>query len=360
MRVPFLEVLDQANPEQSVGVRASTTVPTQTLTLTNSSFVNQQAAKLAERALGEAGVSDSAQVDRLFQLALQRAPTAEELEFALSFLGEQRVAFSRPVNEIVFGSRVPDRLQTAYLEEIDAEAMLYGPTGWQYLKGSWESEYNDTLETQSQRGPVALHAEISLIDTELHFLLTLSAKGDRASVLLRGSPSGSDYRGISAVFDSGLGEISIVHHKHPDLPSEVLARRPVEFLPGEACEVHINLVEGEYPNDEGVMEDLKFIKLDLWQDSQGGCGIATTKVPKTRGARFGLSGWGQRVVFSEVELSAAHHPFVEPMSWPFTAESLAMRRDVRAIHSTPVDIHTDALTSLALVLLNTNEFLYIE
>ena len=65
------------------------------------------------------------------------------------------------------------------------------------------------------------------------------------------------------------------------------------------------------------------------------------------------------MVFSEIELSAAHPPFVKPL-WPFTEESLALREDVREVRAAPRDIHTDALTSLALVLLNTNEFLYVE
>ena len=107
------------------------------------------------------------------------------------------------------------------------------------------------------------------------------------------------------------------------------------------------------------MEDLDRFAMSLWQPSHGGCGISI-RIPKTQGARFGLSGWGQRVVFAEVELSAAHHPFVEPAHLPFSAEQLAARLELREVRPTSRDVHADALTSLALVLLNTNEFLYVE
>jgi len=361
MRVPFLEVLDQANPEQSVGMRASTTVPTQTLTLTNSSFVNQQAAKLAERTLQEAGEGDADVIRHMFQLTLQRAPSEEELEFALTLLKDQRGAHPHEIDfRHIFASRVPDRLQTSYLDEIDAEAMLHGPSGWQRLKGAWESEYNDTLETQRHRGPIALHPESSFRDAELYCELTLSARGDRASILLRGSPAGSDYRGLSIVFDSGNGEVSIVHHRHPDLPSEVLAKREAALNPRETCRVNILIAEGEYPNEGGVMEEVELIKVNYWQGSSGDGELLTTSIPKTRGERFGLAGWGERVVFDHVELSAARHPKTGPDDSHFPEESHDLREDTVAIIHTHRDFNLDAVTSLALVLLNTNEFLYVE
>jgi hypothetical protein len=361
MRVPFLEVLDQANPEQSVGVRASTTVPTQTLTLTNSSFVNQQAAKLAERTLQEAGEGDADVIRHMFQLALQRAPSDEELELALTLLKDQRGFHPHEIDfRHLFASRVPDRLQTSYLDEIDAEAMLHGPSGWQHLKGAWRSEYNDTLETERHRGPIALHPENSFRDAELYCELTLSARGDRASILLRGSPAGSDYRGLSVVFDSGNGEVSIVHHRHPDLPSEVLAKREAALNPGEICRVNILIAEGEYPNEGGVMEEVELIKVNYWQSSSGDGELLTTSIPKARGERFGLAGWGERVVFDHVELSAARHPKTGPNDSPFPEESHDLREDAVAIIHIHRDFNLDALTSLALVLLNTNEFLYVE
>ena len=361
MRVPFLEVLDQANPEQSVGMRASTTVPTQTLTLTNSSFVNQQAAKLAERTLQESGEGDADVVRHMFQLALQRTPSEEELAFALTFLKEQRGVHPHDLDfQHIFASRVPDRLQTSYLDEIDAEAVLHGPSGWQYLKGAWESEYNDTLETQWHRGPIALHPESSFRNAELYCELTLSARGDRASILLRGSPAGSDYRGLSIVFDSDEGEVSIVHHRHPDLPSEVLAKQEAALNPGEIFRVNILIAEGEYPNEGGVMEEVELIKVNYWQGSSGGGELLTTSIPKTRGERFGLAGWGERVVFDHVELSAARHPDAAPDDSRFPEESHDLREDTYTLIPTPRDFNLDAVTSLALVLLNTNEFLYVE
>ena len=70
---------------------------------------------------------------------------------------------------------------------------------------------------------------------------------------------------------------------------------------------------------------------------------------KTRGERFGLSGWGQLVSFDEVSIKDAHHP-----------EQITDSEERHALRSAPKNPDADALTSLSLVLLNTNEFLYTE
>ena len=352
MRVPFLEVLDQANPEQSVGARASTTVPTQTLTLMNSSFVNRQAARLAERTLRDVGVdasTDAALTEHMFQLVLQRAPSAEEASLAQAFLEEQRAAFRETMPGLHFANRVPDRLQLNYQEELDAEAMFHGPAGWEHLKGDWSNEYNDTLESQRLRGPVALHPEHAPLEAELSFTMSFRARGDRAAVLLRGSEAGTDYRGLSVLFDSGAGEVAIVHHKHPDLPSEVLVRREETLPPGETCDVNILLVDGEHPDAGGVMEEVEGLQVTYSVGSQEMRALALDELPMTRGARLGLSGWGEGVSFHSVQLGAGRHPSSRPATSE-QRELLPMARDAEV----------DALTSFALILLNTNEFLYVE
>jgi hypothetical protein len=62
-----------------------------------------------------------------------------------------------------------------------------------------------------------------------------------------------------------------------------------------------------------------------------------------------LSGWGQLVSFDEVSIKDAHHP-----------DRVAESEERYALRSASNDPDADALTSLSLVLLNTNEFLYAE
>ncbi|MCH2103934.1 MAG: PSD1 and planctomycete cytochrome C domain-containing protein [Planctomycetes bacterium] len=352
MRVPFLEVLDQANPEQSVGARSSTTVPTQTLTLMNSAFVNQQAAKLASRTLREAGsaaAEDAGLIERMFQLVLQRSPSSEEQSVARALLQEQRVAFAEGPRSLTFASRVPDRLQLTYLEELEPSALLHGPAGWDYLKGAWLNEYNETLESHRLRGPVALHPEHTALEAELSFTLLLRARGARAAVLLRGSEAGADYRGLSVIFDSEVGQVSVVHHKHPDLPSEVLLSRDEGLPPGESLNVNILLLDGEHPDAEGVTRELERLQVRYSVGSQEMRELILDELPLTRGARIGLSAWGEGASFDSVRLGDARHPDLSPTT-----------RDQYELLPAPRDAEIDALTSLALVLLNTNEFLYVE
>ena len=124
LRIPLLEVLDQANPEQTIGVRTQTTVPTQTLTLTNSSFVNRQAELLGRRVMREVGDEDSEQIERLFQLVFQRPPTPEERAHCSGFLKQQRAAFASPPSTLTYQSRVPERLQLDFVRTLEAESML--------------------------------------------------------------------------------------------------------------------------------------------------------------------------------------------------------------------------------------------
>ncbi len=90
LKVPLLECLDFANSASPVGVRPNTTTAPQALMLLNDSFVQTQAAALAARITREGGERTEKQIERAFQLVLQRAPTKAELKASLSLLSDQR------------------------------------------------------------------------------------------------------------------------------------------------------------------------------------------------------------------------------------------------------------------------------
>jgi len=89
LKVPLLECLDFANSASPVAVRPSTTTAPQALMLLNDSFVQAQAAALAERIVRDAGAQQEKQVTRAFQLVLQRGPTKAELKVSKSLLADQ-------------------------------------------------------------------------------------------------------------------------------------------------------------------------------------------------------------------------------------------------------------------------------
>ncbi len=85
--LPLVEVFDGANMNESCSRRSVTTVPTQALSLLNSEFSNTQARHFAARVIELAGPDRVKQLDRAFQLALNREPTADERTKAEQVVG---------------------------------------------------------------------------------------------------------------------------------------------------------------------------------------------------------------------------------------------------------------------------------
>ena len=104
--VPMIEVLDLCDTTRSSAKRAVTSVAPQALTLFNGHFVNEQAAQFAARLEREAPDDRSSQIDRAYQLAFSRVPTAAERGTALDFvqqetarLMEESTSASQPLGE---------------------------------------------------------------------------------------------------------------------------------------------------------------------------------------------------------------------------------------------------------------------
>jgi len=85
---PLLETFDAPGSISSCGRRNASTVATQALILLNDAFVRKQAGFLAEKIAVEPG-DLSAKVKRVYAIALNRAPSADELSAALAFLAKQ-------------------------------------------------------------------------------------------------------------------------------------------------------------------------------------------------------------------------------------------------------------------------------
>jgi hypothetical protein len=106
MIVPLLEVLDICDTTRSSAKRNVTSVAPQALTLLNGDFTNRQAHHFAARLRREAGEDPAKRVDRAYQLALCRPPTAKERDALLEFLKrEDLVQMCRAIfnlNEFVY------------------------------------------------------------------------------------------------------------------------------------------------------------------------------------------------------------------------------------------------------------------
>src|SRR5262249_54072688 len=86
----LFRTFDFANPDSTSPRRFFTTVPQQALFLMNSPFVVQQARHVTERADFKALHSDQDRMRFLYELALQRDPSAQEEELAQQFFQTQQ------------------------------------------------------------------------------------------------------------------------------------------------------------------------------------------------------------------------------------------------------------------------------
>ena len=86
--VPILNQFDQANTDSTCPVRFSTIVPTQSLTMLNGKFINDQALAFANRMRWEGGVTVEDRVRFGLRLVLCREPEPTEIQQALAFMQE--------------------------------------------------------------------------------------------------------------------------------------------------------------------------------------------------------------------------------------------------------------------------------
>ena len=90
--LPMMTMFDAPEPTQSIGARSVTTVPTQSLVMMNSPFVRQQAEKLFARIRSAPDAPLETSIDKGYEIALGRAPTATERSRMLAFIQQQRTA----------------------------------------------------------------------------------------------------------------------------------------------------------------------------------------------------------------------------------------------------------------------------
>jgi hypothetical protein len=85
---PMLKAFDSADTDSTCAVRFATTVPTQSLTMMNSRFVNEKATAFADRLRAEAGKNREEQVRLGLTIVTSRLPSAQEIQDGLAMLDE--------------------------------------------------------------------------------------------------------------------------------------------------------------------------------------------------------------------------------------------------------------------------------
>ena len=328
-RVPLLAVLDQADPVNIVGKRSNTTVPTQSLTLLNSDFMNAQARSLRMRLETDTGADPARQVQRLFEHVLARRPDARELEAAQQYLRHQASAFAALGDPLQLRTRLPDRLDMGYALELSGDDLFHGPAGdWVGLVGVWGNPYQGSLVPLPDLGPALLLEQPVLADVTLDGQLQLAAGCDHATFLLRMEPSGVHGLGLAVVFDAVAGELRLVERTLSDEAepgADVLARVTADIEPDRAHAFRIEL-EGRHLR----------VELD-------GATLLETEVDHVQPGHIGLGQWGETLSVHD-----------------FLVHSPQLDAPLTLTHGTTATPAQRALESLCLALLNTNEFLTVD
>ena len=94
-QLDMLNLFDFPDPDQTIGSRSVTTVPTQSLYLMNSPFLREQALLTARTLLEEGGPDDEKRVSGFFLQALNRPATKQEVNRALDFIAKFQEKLSR-------------------------------------------------------------------------------------------------------------------------------------------------------------------------------------------------------------------------------------------------------------------------
>jgi hypothetical protein len=108
---PITQNFDPANPNNPHQKRDVTTTPLQALTLFNSEIVLDWSQALAGRVINEAGNSEDAQLNRVYQILFAREPNKTERAALKQFLADQQIAIRQKVANGKFEVAAPSGLK---------------------------------------------------------------------------------------------------------------------------------------------------------------------------------------------------------------------------------------------------------
>jgi mono/diheme cytochrome c family protein len=329
MLAPILETLDYNNTAQPIGARPVTTVAPQALMLLNSDFMQTQAEALADRLVREAGADPQAQVRQAYRLALGRDPTEQEQQIAFAYLQEQTDAFAALRPAVTIRPRVPSSLLDSYLRQLQPADFLDGPrSGWTYFRGQWASPYEGIQRLEVPRGPFALWQPLVFGDAVIECEISLHQASELGGVIFRARPQGDEFIGYDLSLDPRHHQAVLRRHTDKELQVLAEAKTPVDL--NEAHRLKI---------------EASGARIRVWLDGTVAPLIdVTDSRPLTKPGQLGLRAWGAGLSVRELFVRTAGKSTRVDSDKPLSME--AARRQ--------------ALQALCLVILNLNEFVYVD
>ena len=137
LRLPFMDVFDAPDMQNSCARREQSTHSLQALELMNGDFSNAQARVLAGRLLRENGVNQAEMIERAFRLATGRSPTPKERTIARAFLLKQTDLLRERANkkeELLLPSWMPAGMDLAAgAALVDFSLAIFNLPGFLYV-----------------------------------------------------------------------------------------------------------------------------------------------------------------------------------------------------------------------------------
>ncbi len=328
MAIPLLENFDFNNTTSPQGERPTTTVAPQALMLLNDDFLHQQAAAMARRIRREAGDDTTRQIQRAYQLAVNRAPNPREQEIALGLWQRQTAAFAALSSRLSFRPDIASALATDYFDRLGTNEFLLGPTaGWNYHRGFWAAGYEGIRVVDRQRGPFALWPGARFTNGHLATRILFASSTEFASLLLRSHADADVAHGYEVCFDTRQQEIRLLRHEKN---VRTLATATADLPAGIALPVRI---------------ELSGARIQVWLGTDPHPRLtAVDPEPLLESGLFGVRTWGGALSLEDLTLQP---------------ESVGTEHRI-AVTPDPAPPTQRALESICLLLLNLNEVVYVD
>ena len=284
--IPFLESLDYANTFSPLTERPVTTVAPQALLLLNDDFMRDQAAAFASRLQREADASDLGRIRRAYQLALNREPSAHELQVSEAFLQRQRRGFSRIAGRIDFKADVPATMNIAFFDSLQAADFIQTPRGWSARRGHWPDQYEGNRIVERGNGPYAVSDFARFTSGTLSTHVVLHTAFDRGGFLLHAGTQGERPTGIEVIFEPREQRLTL-RHLTPE--PRILATTPAALPTQEPFAVRI------------AVENARWT---IWlNDDSAPTLSATESEPVSSGDRVAVRPWGCALSLDDLEIT---------------------------------------------------------
>ena len=329
MLAPMLEGFDYTNTAQPIDSRPVTTVAPQSLQMLNSRFITEQAAAFAERLRREVGDQPEAQIDRAYWLALGREPRPSEREIALAHLAKVREQLVAQPLPLTVRPEAPTAISVGYLNRLRPSDFLSGaPSSWNYGRGDWIDLGEGIFSFDVERGPFVLSAHASVSECQIEAEFLLHANSELGSLVYQGENRDGKLQGYELRCEPLKGTIGLFR------------------IEGETS---TRLAEIADAMTTGVWRSVKIERQGrrhrVWLDGAAAPAIDVAEAaPIEQPGRFGLRTWGSPLSIRNAYLTAS-----------------GARQQLDQADETVADLATkQALRSFCLLVLNLNEFVYVD